>query len=61
MKKFYAILSILLLLAACGESTEDTYTRGYKDGHYDGVEKVCDEIKQISGADNARAYGYCSQ
>lgn len=44
MKNHFAVLSVSLLLAACGESAEDAYTRGYEEG----IIEICNEVRSIS-------------
>ena len=42
------VVTVGLLLASCGESTDEAYQRGYDDGLYDGWANTCNEIGQFS-------------
>lgn len=48
MKWFFLVLSITVLLSACGESSEDAYERGYDVGYEDGINAVCYDAERIS-------------
>ncbi|MCH8858577.1 MAG: hypothetical protein IID54_03255 [Proteobacteria bacterium] len=37
-------LAVLLLLSACGESTEDAYERGYEEG----VDEICFAVSRLN-------------
>ncbi len=36
--------AVLILLGACGESSEDVYERGYEDG----IDDVCSDVSRFS-------------
>ena len=42
--KHISVFLFTMLLASCGESTDDAYNRGYEEG----IEEVCYEVKRIS-------------
>ena len=51
------IVFLAVLLAGCGESTENTYQRGYEEGYNAGQYDVCTEISDISPGLKSRLRG----
>jgi hypothetical protein len=47
-------LTVILALAACGDSDEEIYERAYEEGYNDGQYDVCDELKGVSAAIEAK-------
>jgi hypothetical protein len=43
-------VALCLLLASCGESTDDAYQRGYDAGVHDGWADTCNEIARFSSS-----------
>lgn len=50
MKPLCIVMFFSAFLAACGESSEEAYTRGYEEGVEEGVDEVCHEVEMISSS-----------